>query len=649
MRRIGLLGSGLMLGLVLAGCNKERNFFEFPDMPGYTDDGGNPSLDLSSAKLDGPTLAFDLLDSNDPMGPTITILSPVAGGEVQYDTLEVTAMIVAVNGSSIDAGSVELSIPAQQAGKLETATMSLTAVPNVYRGQLSIAYIPSGSSELSVSARDIVGRQSIATSTYLHDGGPVLTFVLPKDMTAKGSVNVELTVDDKLHPINDEAMVRVGVRSLGDVKLQIVPGSVPLRLTGVIDFSQYSPDLDGEQLIAAEATNVKGTVGRAQQGFLVDNLGPELSIVEPAAGVFIGGIVEIKATITDVSEVIDSSVIAVFANDPTFTVDLTRVGVTNAFSGQFDVRQLGKQVVLPTLSVRAQDKLGNESEIAEVIVVDNEPPGVSLDPPDVRMVKIVDGQRVCSVLFDPLGKGEFDPPDDGTIVKQVFSVRARIQDRGNRAPGLAEERPSLIVAGSVDLFAIAGNEGPLVVDTDGDGKCDSINPLLLPSTKATGPGEALSIRMTQIQPGGDADYPGALTESLAAGCNVMGEDGDSPGPLCSLGTTKMTVSISYAGGEPALWTIPPLAVGCLGLQLDTLNRLNEGPTCVAVRARDAAGNPGVSLPLRVCIDRGGGKCAGFNLGSAPNCTGTFNPLSNTVSQIPCLDAQPFQASGEIIF
>ncbi len=651
MRRIGLVAC-LWIGVVGAGCKgEEHNFFQAPDLAGFTTgDGATTTTDLLPPSEDGPTLGLDLLGVVDPNGPTITIQSPASGAEVQYDTLEVTALIVAASGSSVDASSVTLSVPSQQKGQIDTATMSLTATPGVYRGQISISHIPSGASELSVSAKDILGRQSVATATYLHDGGPVLTFVQPTQKTAKGSINVELLVDDKLHPLTDASKVRVGVRSLGDVTMTVVPGAVPLRLTGVIDFSQFSPPLDGDQLIAAEATNDKGTIGRAQKGFIVDNVGPAIAIVTPTAGQFIGGIVEIKATISDISDVIDSSVLAIFGNDPTFSVNLTRQPNSTDYIGQFDVRQLGKQIVLPTLSVRAEDKLGNESEVAEVIVVDNEPPGISLDPPNVRIAKLVNFERICSIEFDPLGDGPFDPPNDGATVQQVFSVRARAEDRGNHAPGLAVERPSLIQVDSVDMFAIAGANGPLVVDTDGDGKCDSINPLLIPSTKATGPNEALSIRMAQITTPGVPDFLNAATDPLAAGCTKMGEAGAVlPGPLCDLANTYMTVSLYYTSLKiPSIWTIPPVGSGqeaCVGYQLDTLNRLDEGPTCLAVRARDIAGNPGVSMPLRVCIDRGGGKCGSW---TPPNCTGTFNPVTNVVTSTPCTDAQPFPSSGEVV-
>jgi hypothetical protein len=86
--------------------------------------------------------------------------------------------------------------------------------------------------------------------------------------------------------------------------------------------------------------------------------------------------------------------------------------------------------------------------------------------------------------------------------------------------------------------------------------------------------------------------------------------------------------------------------GCIGFQFDTLNRMPEGPACVVVAARDKALNTGVSAPLRICIDRGGGKCTGFGASTKADCTGTYDPGAKTVSSTHCT-SRTFPASGEI--
>jgi hypothetical protein len=112
-----------------------------------------------------------------------------------------------------------------------------------------------------------------------------------------------------------------------------------------------------------------------------------------------------------------------------------------------------------------------------------------------------------------------------------------------------------------------------------------------------------------------------------------------PLPLCLDAGTVLTYGLTYTENKlPAIWTIPPVTTtpsGCLGLQFDTLNSLPEGPACAAVTAVDVAGNPSVSAPLRVCIDRGGAACASWPTSSLPDCTGTYNKTTNMVSPAPC--------------
>src|SRR4029079_18282478 len=121
-------------------------------------------------------------------------------------------------------------------------------------------------------------------------------------------------------------------------------------------------------------------------------------------------------------------------------------------------------------SIRADDLLGNNGEVAIEIVVDNTPAQVELDPPKMRLGELGSGKLKCSQLFDPVG-GE--SANDGQIVPQIITIKSRIEDRGNNAPGLLVERFSGIDAKSVALYVMPavlpsmGNRA-LAVDTNGD-------------------------------------------------------------------------------------------------------------------------------------------------------------------------------------
>jgi hypothetical protein len=177
-------------------------------------------------------------------------------------------------------------------------------------------------------------------------------------------------------------------------------------------------------------------------------------------------------------------------------------------------------------------------------------------------------------------------------------------------------------------------------------------------------GEALALQMQALNPGGLADYRfdashtpttrgGACTGGTAgcppAFCDEVGDISTTvpPKPLCPYAGTGITFSLTYSDTPtPSIWTLPPVTgdlSGCVGNQLDSLNHLPEGPTCVITRAVDKAGNVQVSYPLHICIDRGGGKCTAF----APNaldCTGVFDKVQQKIVAGTCT-APPVPSAG----
>jgi hypothetical protein len=95
----------------------------------------------------------------------------------------------------------------------------------------------------------------------------------------------------------------------------------------------------------------------------------------------------------------------------------------------------------------------------------------------------------------------------------------------------------------------------------------------------------------------------------------------------------------------AIFSIAPVSTAeCVGLQLDSLNRLPEGPTCVITRAVDKAGNQNVSYPLHICIDRGGGLCATFTP-TASDCTGKWDKVKQMLMPGTCNPPTPAPAAN----
>ena len=223
-----------------------------------------------------------------------------------------------------------------------------------------------------------------------------------------------------------------------------------------------------------------------------------------------------------------------------------------------------------------------------------------------------------------------DAIDDGSVVTQLFDIRARIEDNGNTPlTGTADYVPVATVdPASVKVLILDDTSLPLVVDTSDppDGICDDVNPELAPSVAPQSSKEAQLIDMVPLSPGGGGDF------SPQPGVACSGTD-EPPPPLCetTYSLTKkrgMTYSHSYtAAALPAIWTIPPIVgdgLQCAGRQFDASNNLHDGWACVAVVASDKMGNKQVSRPIRICVaaQLGSTACDAAAAAKLPDCTGT---------------------------
>ena len=608
-------------------------------------------IDLSSSDtaepgdLAGPTGDMSAI-VNPPGSPVIEIVSPMLPTEdVKGNQLKLRVKVTSPTGKPIFAVSFVTN-------DSSTVVTSLNPVgTDLYEGSRDISGAgPMG--DLQITAEDSTKLQAKLNSTFRHDRGPTITFIQPTDAPTKGTGQVRVTVFDALYPTIDPTKVVATVRTTGDVTLAPEAGSNPLQLSGTINYSSFSPPLDGAQTITVQAQNSQGTISKATRSFTVDNAGPDIVLVSPVAGSFAGGIVQIEATITDISNINDGTVVAVFAGNAAYSTSLTRATPTaTKFTGSFDIRTLGTLYVFPTISIRADDLLGNHGELAVAIVVDNTPPILSLDPPKMRVGTLLPTGLQCSNLFDPLGA---ESVSDGQVVPQIIAVKARIEDRGNFQPGLLVERISDLDLGSIRMVAVPAPLGSeiVAVDTNGDGVCDDVNPALVPTSgMVAASNQSIQLAMTGLTSVGTADYYVPGPAQTVAGCTTVGVVGATPTPLlCSQSGTQMTYALQQpAEPKPAIFTIPPVdstATGCIGYQFDTLNRMPEGPACLVVAASDNTGNQTVSAPMRICIKRTSAVGHPCNTWTPPNCTGTYNRATNTTTATPCTPRPSFPA-GEI--
>lgn len=646
---------------------------------------------MSAARVATLACAFGVLalacakstNDNPPLQPTgnggfggTGIMPPPPSGDVVVEIQAPAAGLVAPAGSLfdvtvrayvdqgsdvIDTTSVEATVTAKGDTVIVDSTRLAPQAMDIYGGRISIGQLPSGDYTLTVTATSSGGHKGMAALDFQVDGGPILVVRSPVAAHSyKGLLVVEVVADPGIAPPLDGPYATIANYSVPLAPVLDTAGNpVPNLYRGMFNLDDPVPpmivaSLRDEQLLTVWATNARGKRVEVHLVFVIDREGPTITKTSPAPGEIVGDFMLISATVNDPAGVLDSSVIAVVGDDTTpakFNVQLKPDGA-GSYSVLFDTRKLtgcpdppsaaDLCIVYPTISFRASDELGNDRAVGYDFAVDNIAPVADLDPPRLRSFRLED-EFVCSWEFDPLDPDGYigDVPNDGKRAPQVFDLRARIEDDGNHASGLKGTPISLVDQSKSAVYVLDDETQPLIVDTDGDGWCDSINPLLVPTTEPpTSNDQVLKIRLAPVKPGGIANFTSDPSLPLTAGSSAFcrrGADPVLPKPLCS---GELPIAIGYLndGSEPAIWTVEDINPSwCFGRQFDALaNNISEGWACIAVATADLANNYSVSPPLRVDIDyRFNGAFGTAGRGNPPACTGTYDRVNNTVTPGPC--------------
>ncbi len=589
---------------------------------------------------------------------TITFVAPMDGAMVTASTDVTVSVTVDDSGTDfIDSSSVKMTLVAPSSTAILSSGQLVagSTATDAYSGTLSIGALPTGSYTLTVAAQSSGGVKATQSITLTIQGGPTLIVNSPAEgQPYNDSLTIEILVDPGANPPTavlagmpvTTLMKAATPNTMYDVYRADVWFGPPPTPSGAQPF----PTLTGEQLLDVKEMNAVAT-SEVQRTFVIDTSGPSITATTPAPGQMTGGPVLISATINDPSGVLDSSVVAIIGDadgKPVFNLQLQPEG-SGVYGALFDTLNLtqcpappktGPCIAFPTVSFRASDSVGNESSLGYNFYVDNIPPLADLDPPQMRQIRVGTSGLECSFLFDPLSVNRDlgDMPNDGCMVPQVFDLRARIDDQGNEPNGIKVVPVSGVDPDNTAVYILTDGNRPLIVDSDNDGNCDTINPLLIPTTgPLTQSDQVLKIRLAGVKPAGGANFlpdPSILTANPALPCGE-GTATAPPKNLCALaGFEQPTIAIAAADGEPGVWTIDPINAGtCLGSQLDTrANNIPDGQwICIAVQSADLNGNKGVSGVKRVYVqyDENGGFCATppASAGPPPPCMGTYDPMT----------------------
>ena len=643
-----LLVAALGLATGAGACGEDRPP-PFADVDGGNEDAGPDLPDALPPNIDAAPI--------DPEGPMVTILEPTAPAPGDFDAaailtddrFTVRCMVTdsLATPALVDSSSVRVS--AVQGVETITVAAQPTGVTDEYAADLSIGAFVNGPVDIRCSANDTADpplSNSVSITTFF-DQGPQIDVFVP-DINASYASQLDILFSVAPDPVDpgDTAGAEVDVATVavtlsGHEIANVVQMGSTYTSTVAFNDPVFGDPLLGEQTLRIVAADQRGVVRQKDIVFNVDSEGPTITVEEPLAGELVSGIMRLRATVVDDVDVEPTSVVATVAG--IHEVPMAPDVGGGEFVGFFDTRVL-EDMVFPTIVVRARDLLANQSSFGMLVTLDNVPPLVDLDSPRIREGRYVttpQGQALeCSWLFDPVGE---DAVNDGMSIAQLSEFRVRTEDRPNVA--LATNAVLIPRAGveetTVDLFILDDADGALVVDSDGDGNCDDINPLLVPTSVPMAANEVARLDMQALDPTGSAIWGGFMEDPAGPpdaddDCNPAPQP-EPAEPLCL--PTPMTQIIPDPVGEPAIYTIPPINDAlCVGNAFDSVaTNISDGWACVAVRVEDRLGNVNVSAPLRVCVDHdldGIEGCPPLGTitppASLPDCSGTYDPMANTV-------------------
>ncbi len=585
---------------------------------GAEDGGTDGSVDASEEDA-GPVC-------NTAEAPIATILSPIATNDpASADVVignRVTVECRVTVGDSPEARPVDpesVTIVRLDGDGMVADSPTVVAEASVFRAAFNLEGLNSGAMRFRCTAQDIDAMPRCAEDEIetLVDLGPQITVLMPNAgsihtgrMDLRYSVSpAPLVEGDTLAEVAEHTLTVAGVE-ITDIE-ETEPGTYRAD----IDFSDmtvFEEELAGEFEFSVEATNMRtpspGT-SRHVQPFVIDRTGPTIEFLTPDAGELIGGRARVHVSAMDPAEVDDSTVILRVGR---LELNMRRIGGTDEFEVFFDAATFPSTITELTLNVTAADSVGNRLTASQIVKLDAVPPIASLDPPMVRASRLLSERLQCSPLFDPLGD---DSVNDGQIVGTAAEFRARVEDMTNEGTGGTSV---LFHAGnrSAEIYFLDDSDQALLVDTNDDGVCDSINPDVEPV--AGDPTTAVVLELEGIRPTGtiflppDLDFTGGTPATAYAGGSIYGDcvSGTSPSvprQLCRE-SSPLGVVISpriASTTERAIYGKPVVTpLTCIGDSFDFQGSLNEGWACAAVRTEDNLGNIGVSPAMRVCFSDG---------------------------------------------
>ena len=579
--------------------------------------------------------------ANEPGAPSVELHSPEEDA-VLTDTLSVSCAVLsddAEGASPINPSSVQVQLLNDADVVVLEGPASVGGDDN-YVAELQLDTVPSGLYTVTCSGADstsppLVGRASVSV---LVDHGPSIEAInpLPAGYLARaGQHDFEVKIrpvplfsgDDDAELVGDPILTvdhqefTLVAKTGGDADVYIVEG-IDFENTAL--FSEPPPDLTDVRVTAENGRSVNGQL---DYQVAVDGTGPSITIVAPTEATIIGSRVTFVFQITDDFSGVDWESLVVQAKDIPIPFDLTSSRWTQSGdTATLEINTVDYSVATQmAINVTVADVAGNLSSNGAdaTYFLDQQPPILALDPPNIRLMDKAAEPDECSHGFDPVGSGAVNP---GDVTFNLVLFRAMAWDITNDEPGQILAHWSMVDPASIRLWLAPAGQ-PLVLDGAlVDDVCDEV-PL----------DDVSTVQLATVGVAGTpffGDGTDDLTNPEIAGYCVY----NTPAPVAPAKLCNDVSDMTFAAGQTVDGTTVPAiyaplvsgGAGCTGEQQSVAALLGdyEGWVCAAVTGQDKAGNASVSAPIAFCMDSpdiaGSPSCATAPE-VAPDCTDTCTP------------------------
>jgi hypothetical protein len=610
------------------------------------------------------------------LGPTVKITNPPTSLQTpdesgvivvsSFDALCTVQQSTAPGASAVSSSSVKIEL-LDASNKVITNQPSVPASPTGNTGEYKATFTFSSTSVTAgrITFRCTASDQSTpahsnsdTVATYV-DYGPDIKYISPAKDSAGFPLNAvvpfEIEVDPHLLDSVDSSA------SVTNVALQVYTATISTTVNGQghyvaqVDFtdqSKFPQGLSGTISASVTATNnrkPKAATSTMPINLILDGTPPVIQMIDPtpAANSIIGGARKICFNVSDPNgSGVNQSTVTVMLDTTAYVYlqplpTLWTSPAVGSYCFQFNSTDFPNSKSQVTVAILATDNAGNvATKLTRQFYLDNIPPFISLDPPNIRVVTHPNSSTTnCSIPFDPVGPAA---ANTGSVQAHSGLVRFRafVWDRTNSLPDQAVVWYSGVDDSKVHIYLRpvpdSSTLAPVEIDADQDplNLCDSVDPDLKTGTAST---------QTQLKaltsPNGSPDYSVAEyatpPDVSLLGCQTSGS---APDPLCGQKTSDLTFVTTMNFASTTLDLSAVYAVNtdsstssllCTGDQWDihSAGGIPDGWVCVVAEAVDFAGNIGISAPLPICLDHtNGGTVA--NAGAPPACAITSSVPPN---------------------